>query len=98
MFSAAAALAKFIATKAFLIGLFYIGLPILVYNFLLNFIIEFIDYGMQYIADANVSELAIQFTGMGGWIANQIMLPQAFAVFMSFLAIRFVMRFIPFLK
>ena len=98
MFTAAVAAIKFIAMKTFIIGVFYIGIPILLYNILVSLIFDFIDFGMNYIADANMDSVVIQLTGMGGWMAQQIMLPQAFSIFISFLSIRFIMRFIPFIK
>ena len=98
MFTAAIAAIKFVAWKTFIIGVLYIGIPILIYNILVGLIFDFLDYGMDYIASAEFNNVIIQFSGMGGWMAQTIMLPQAFSIFMSFLAIRFIMRFIPFLK
>jgi len=87
-----------LAFKAFVLGIVYVGIPLLVYNFAVKFITDFIQFGMNYVEQSEVDSFVIELTGMGGWMAQQIQLPTAFSIFMGFLSIRFVTRFIPFMK
>jgi len=91
--------AVWVAYKTFTIFLVYVVLPIVLYNILLDLVVDFISYALTFMdQQALLNDLTIQFTNMGGWLAQQIQLPQAFSIFMSFLAIKFITRFIPFLK
>jgi len=89
---------KFLAWKAFYFTVLFIILPIVLYNVLTGIVFDFMSYALNFLDAQNIQSLSIQFTGMGAYIANLIKLPQCFSVFMSFLSIRFLMRFIPFFK
>ena len=89
---------KWLAFRAFMLFILYVALPILLYNILVGLLLDFIQYAITYVSDQDFSAMTIQLTGMGGWIAQQIQLPQAFSIFMSFLSIKFITRFIPFMK
>lgn len=89
---------KWVAFRAFMLFILYVALPILLYNIFVGIFLDFIDYAISYVSGQSFSAMTIELTGMGGWIAQQIQLPQAFSIFMSFLAIKFITRFIPFMK
>jgi hypothetical protein len=88
------------ATKVFWFFCITVVLPIVLYNVIVMFVCSFIEFGSSLISeqagDLNQS-LAMQFTGMGGWVAQQIYLPQAFSTYMSAVAARMIIRFIPFM-
>ena len=89
---------KFIAWRALIMFIVFVALPLVLYNVLASLIFDFMDYAMTYISSSGLSSFTFQLTGMGAYIANHIRLVEAFALFMSFVTIRFFMRFIPFLK
>lgn len=88
----------FFGVKALIASVMFVALPLVIYNVFSVILIEIMEFTMSYVSESGVSDLTVELTGMGGWIANQIMLPQAFGVFMSFVSIRFVMRFLPFFR
>lgn len=89
---------KFLAWRTFILFLLFVALPIVLYNVFTGLLFDFMDFGQSYLNDQNLSSFTMELTGMGGYIANAIQLPQAFSVYMSFVGIRFLMRFIPFFK
>ncbi|MDA8326555.1 MAG: hypothetical protein M0033_10100 [Nitrospiraceae bacterium] len=42
----------------------------------------------------SASSLTVQFVGLAGWLASQLMVPQAFAIIISAVAVRFTFRLI----
>lgn len=89
---------KFIAWRALIMFLMFVALPVVLYNVFTGLIFDFMDYGMSYITGSGVSAFTIEITGLGAYIASKIQLVQAVSVYMSFVSIRFLMRFIPFFK
>jgi hypothetical protein len=89
---------KFIAWRALMMFLVFVALPIVLYNVLTGIVFDFMDFSMSYLTGQGISQFTVQLTGMGAYIASKIQLVQAFSVYMSFVAIRFIMRFIPFFK
>lgn len=90
--------AKLIALKAMLLVLAIVVLPLVVENFLVYLI-----SGAYGVMDANVASsglapVILQITGMGGWIAEQLRLPESFAVIISGITVRFGINAIPFLR
>lgn len=89
---------KWLAYRAFTLFIVFVAIPIVLYNVLTGMLFDFMDYAMTYVSGSGVSAFTLQLTGMGAYIASKIQLVQAFSTYMSFVAIRFIMRFIPFLR
>lgn len=87
---------KFIAFRSLLMFALFIALPVILYNVFTDIIFDFLDYGFLFITGQGISPISIDFMGMGAYIASKIQLVQCFSVYMSFVGIRFIMRFIPF--
>ena len=86
--------AKWIAFKGLVYLIVFTVVPVLLYNILTGLMFDLLDYGLNYIAGSGFdqSNLVIQFTGIAGWIATQISLPQCLSIFMSAVAVRFVLN------
>ena len=80
--------------KAFIVGIVFVGIPILVYNFILRFAADGLTYGLSFIDQSGLASnaLVMEFTGMGGYIASQIGLPSLFAMFMTAVWVRFCLN------
>ena len=89
---------KFIAWRALVMFLMFVALPVVLYNVFTGLLFDFMDYAMSFMTGQGVSAFTMEFTGIGAYIVGKIQLVQAFSVFMSFVGIRFLMRFIPFFK
>ena len=89
---------KFIAWRALIMFLMFVALPVVLYNVLTGMLFDFMDYAMTYLTDQGLSAYTIEITGIGAYIAGKIQLVQAVSISMSFVGIRFLMRFIPFFK
>lgn len=88
---------EFTAAKAFWLFMFTVVLPLLLYNVCVMVATSFMTASINvFQSTANPSSLSIQLTGIAGWIANQIYLPQAFSTYMSAVAARVIIQFIPF--
>jgi hypothetical protein len=89
---------KFLAWRALIMFIVFIALPVVLYNVLSGLMFDFIEYAMSYVTEQNFQSPVVQLTGLAGYIASQIQLVQVVSLALSFVAIRFVMRFIPFFK
>jgi len=89
---------KFLAWRAFILFIVFVALPVVLYNVGVDLIFALIAQAMEYTGSLGFNELTIQITGIAGYIAQKINLAQCFAVYMSAIATRFVMGFIPFLR
>jgi hypothetical protein len=94
---------KWTAQKAFWFFVMTVVLPVLFYNIACSIVISLMQVSMALAydysnIDTTAGSLTLQLTGMAGYIANQIYLPQCFANFMSAVAIRFVLQFLPGIK
>lgn len=90
--------AKFLAWRAFYLFLVFVCLPLVLYNVGVDLIFDLLNAAMDYTATLNMSELTLQMTGIAGYIATQVQLPEAFALYMTAIGTRFAMSFIPFLR
>ena len=88
--------AKWVAFKGLVYLVLFTVIPVLLYNIATRLIFDFMDYGLDYIATSGFDQsgLIIQFTGIGGWIVQTIQLPQCVSIFMSAIAVRFVLNFL----
>lgn len=89
---------KFVAWRALAMFLMFIAFPIVLYNVLTGMMFDFMDYALSYLDTSGLSSMTVELTGMGAYIATKIKLVEAISTYLSFVAIAFVMRFIPFFK
>ena len=91
-------LLRFIATKALLVTLFVVVLPII----LNNFVYELLSLAMSAVNDfstyGDLPPLVAQFTGLAGWFLQVLRIPDAFSVVISALSVRVFLDHIPFLR
>jgi hypothetical protein len=89
---------KFLAWRAFILFIVFVCLPLVLYNVGVDLMFDLMEVGMGYAGDLNQQSLTIQLTGMAGWMATQLNLPQCFSMYMSAVSVRFAMGFVPFLR
>jgi len=89
---------KFVAYKAMILFIVFIALPIVLYNVTVGLLFDFIEYALSYLTGLNISSQVVSIAGIGAYIATKIKLVEAVTVFLSFVSIKFIMRFIPFLR
>ena len=89
---------KFLAWRALILFIVFIALPVVLYNIFTGLIFDFLDYALSFLSSQGLSSHVVSLSGMGAYIASQIRLPEAFSVYLSYVGIAFLMRFIPFFK
>ncbi len=90
-------LLRFIATKTLLATLFVVVLPIV----LNNFVYEIIEYAVNIASSVNsasLPDLTLNLTGLAGWFASNLYLPDALSVVISAVSVRVFLDHIPFLR
>jgi len=85
---------KFIATKALIIGAMTLILPVVLYNVFTTLLQEMIDIASTQIGGAGLSSAVVNLTGLAGWIAIQINLASCLSIFLSAVALKWVLGFI----
>lgn len=87
----------FLGLKGLAIFMLFTAVPIMLYNVLSSVITDIMTSMLDYISTlegVDPGNLIISLSGMGGYIATQIMLPQCFSVFMTFLSLRWVLNIV----
>ena len=85
--------ALFLAAKTLLKVLILTALPIILYNVGTMVIFDFMDLALSYVNNSGLpTDFTIQLTGLGGWIAQKIQLPQAFSMYMSAVSVRYFLN------
>jgi hypothetical protein len=87
--------AKFLAWRALVMFLMFIAFPVVLHNVLAKILLELVDYSLSAVSDTGVTSYTMQLTGMAAYIAYYIKLPEAFSIFMGFVAMRFTLGFLP---
>lgn len=97
--------AEWLAWKKLIWFLLFTIVPIVAYNIMSTIIVDLIkvtiDLTTEYsqgFEPGSITDLSLNLTGFGGWLAQQLYIPQAVAMYLSAVAARFTMSFIPFLK
>ena len=88
-FLAVSSVLRFIAFKAVMFALFTIVLPIIFWNFSLEWMTEILTYAIGKISNLNQS-MIYDMTGLTGWIAVQLQLPGAVNNIVAALGTRFL--------
>jgi uncharacterized membrane protein YhdT len=85
--------------KFFMGGVLMTVLGVVLYNALVGIVEEVMTFTVSQIGGAGVGSISSpSITGFAGWFLAQVKLPECFAVMVSAVAIKFVLRKIPFLK
>lgn len=88
--------AYYVAIKVVLTTLFLTILPIILNNFFKSILDGVLSLITSY--TGSVSPLVASFTGMAGWLANELNVPACFAVIFSAIALKVTLRCIPFVR
>lgn len=85
--------------KFFMSGVMMAILGIILYNFVVAMVQEIMNFALTQINGVSTSAITNPtLTGFAGWFLSQIKLPEAFAILVTCVSIKFVLRKIPFLK
>jgi len=98
--------AKWSASRAMILFLFGIVLPVLLYNIACNIVHGMMEATTMMAEHALEGQtggtgafvLSMELVGFAGWICNQIYLPEAFSSYLVAIQARFIMGLIPGLK
>ncbi len=85
---------KWVAQRAFLLALCLGVGPIVLFKGFSLITRYMMEYAGGRINAEGIAPVTVQFVGIGGWLASQLMLPQAFSVFISFCLLSFSLRMI----
>jgi len=91
-------MAKFLATRALLLSLFTLVLPVVLYNVFTMILEEILNYSSSLVSSSGFSSTIFELTGFAGWIATQINLSASLSIFFSAVAFRYVLSLIPFIR
>lgn len=89
---------KFLAFKALVIFVIFVAFPLVLYNLFLELFQDIMNYTITFLQGSISDPFVFQVTGLGAYLAEQIRLVEAFTVYMMYVQVRFLMRFIPFIK
>lgn len=81
---------RFLAWKTLIIALLTTVLPIVLNKIIYAFIERAINYCNQSVG--SVSAVTVNIVGMGGYLANQLNLPECVSIVLGFVAARFTLR------
>lgn len=88
-------IAAIVFVKFILKVVLFTVVPILLYNIFSDYVVEIMEWGMNYISAQGVlsgSNLTIELSGFAGWIAQQIGLASSLAMYMTAIAVRFTLN------
>lgn len=88
--------AYYVAIKVVLTTLFLTIVPILLNNFFKSLVDGMLSLVSTYVG--SVSPMAVSFTGLSGWLANELQVPACFAVIFAAVALKVTLRLIPFVR
>jgi hypothetical protein len=89
--------ALFLALKALLITLITVTLAIVFHNFILDFVLEWVQGVVSGLPDSGLSATVYQMTGVAGWFGSLLKIPECTSVIISSACVIGIRRFIPFL-
>jgi len=87
---------RFIALKVVLWTLCVSVLPIVIYNVFSYMVGEVFGLIEDMVEGSSIESYVLEFTGLGGWLANTLNLPEAFALILSACIFRMTLNMIPF--
>lgn len=94
----AALLGSVFTFKTFLSVMFMAILGIIFYNLMVEVIQESMNFALTQMGSTPGSVTAPTITGFAGWVAAQCKIPECISVIGSAVAVKFILRKIPFIK
>ena len=85
---------KWVAQRAFLLALCLGVGPIVLFKGFSIITRYMLDYAGSKIGSEGIVPVTVQFVGIGGWLATELHLPEAFSIFLSFCLLSFSLRMI----
>lgn len=83
---------KWVAQRAFLLAL-CLGVGPIVFFKAFSLITRYMmTYAGDRVTSAGIAPITVQFVGIGGWLASQLRMPEAFSIFLSFCLLSFSLR------
>ena len=83
---------KFLATKALLLTITTLVLPVILFNVFVKIQESIMTYALSQVSGSGVSSATIQIAGVGAWIGQEIQLPLCMSMVMTAVATRFVLN------
>lgn len=84
--------------KFFMSGVFMTIGVIFAYNLVVEIVQETLNFAVAQFGGATASVTNPTITGFAAWFLTQIRLPEAFAIMVSMVSLKFILRKIPFIK
>lgn len=82
---------KYLATRAMLLTLFTLVLPVVLYNVYSGIVSELLTWTSSQVTGSSLTGSVISLTGVGAWLADQLRLPQCLSLLLSALGLRFAL-------
>ncbi len=80
--------AQFLAFKIILFALFTVILPIILYNFALEWMLQLLGFALSYVSGSLPGDTMPNFTGLAGWFMVNLNMPEIVTTIVSALAVR----------
>lgn len=85
--------------KFFMGGIFMMILAIILYNLIVEVVEETLNFGIAQISGVSAQGISSPtISGFAGWFIASIKVPETFAVIVTCISLKFVLKKIPFLK
>lgn len=85
--------------KFFMSGVLMTIIGIILYNMVVEIIEEVMNFALTQINGVSTGAvISPTISGFAGWFLTQVKLPECFAIMVTCISIRFILRKIPFLK
>ena len=97
----AKAIALFVAFKTVMVALITVVLAVVLHNFVVGFITDFLTAATSDLPTDGVSitePIVIQLTGLAAWIGYNLKVPESMSVYVACLSIAAVRSWVPFLR
>lgn len=88
--------ARWTATKLLLTAFLTVGIYIIANNLIVWMVTKILEQTSQFASQGTMSSVAIQLTGLGAYLADQLLLAQSFALIITGFSIRAIRQFLPF--
>lgn len=92
------AVIRWIAWKTLILAVVTVTLPIVLKNVITWLYETVITAASSHISTSGLTHAAFEFTGLSGYLAYHLMIPESISVILTALSIRLILNFIPFIK
>lgn len=88
----------FAAKKVLYYGFLTITLPIVIKNTITDLFVEVSEIALSYINSGGLDATIVQFSGVGAWLADKLMLQDCLAIILTAVVVRFKLSAVPFFR